>query len=72
MLNIGTNPTVEGKSLSIEVNIFDFDQDIYGQEITVCFLERIRDEKKFGSVEMLKEALKEDAQFSKIFLNKNI
>ena len=60
MLNIGTNPTFEGKKRTIEVNIFDFDADIYGKEITVCFHERIRGEQKFGNFEELKKQLNED------------
>ncbi|HOO98318.1 MAG TPA: bifunctional riboflavin kinase/FAD synthetase [Bacteroidales bacterium] len=55
MLSIGSNPTVntaEGKR-HIEVNIFDFDEDIYGEEIEVLFRYRLRDEIRFGSVEAL-------------------
>lgn len=70
MLNIGRNPTVGGNTQSVEVNIFDFEQDIYNQKITVCFLERIRDEKKFSSIEMLKKALHEDKLFSKRHIEK--
>lgn len=70
MLNIGWNPTVGGNTQSVEVNIFDFEQDIYNQKITVCFLERIRDEKKFSSIEMLKKALHEDKLFSKRHIEK--
>ena len=43
--NVGYNPTVEGKSLSVETNILDFNEDIYGKTIKLEFLERIRDEK---------------------------
>ena len=49
--NIGYNPTVNGDKLSIETNILEFDEDIYGQVIKIEFLERIRDEKKFNSLE---------------------
>lgn len=60
MMNIGFNPTVEGKVLSLEINYFDFDQDLYGQKITVSFMERIRSEEKFQSLEQLKEQLAKD------------
>ena len=43
--NVGYNPTVEGKSLSVETNILDFNEDIYGKTIKLEFLERIRDKK---------------------------
>lgn len=62
MLNIGTRPTFNNNAdnRSIEVNIFDFDGDIYGQEITLGFVAKIRDEKKFSGIEMLVEQLKKD------------
>lgn len=68
MLNIGTNPTVEGQNLSIEVHLFDFDEDLYGQKIRVEFIKRIRDEQKFASVEELKMQLKEDQIFAQKWL----
>lgn len=62
MLSIGWNPTIvnEPPSHSIEVNIFDFDDDIYGKEITVLFVKRIRDEEKFDDINSLKEQLEND------------
>ncbi len=60
MLNIGNNPTVNGKFKTVEVNIFDFDKDIYGDEATIYFLERLRDEVKFNNVEELKKQLAKD------------
>lgn len=57
MMNIGLNPTLNGKIRSLEVNIFDFNQDIYGQEIKVSFIKRIRDEKRFKDIEGLKRQL---------------
>ena len=62
MLNIGTNPTFDGKKRTIEINIFNFDADLYGKEITVFFHERIRGEKKFSGVEELKKQLEADMQ----------
>lgn len=60
MLSIGNNPTVEGKGHSIEVNIFDFNETIYGDMVTVYFIERLRDEQKFNSLDELKEQLAKD------------
>lgn len=70
MLNIGTNPTFENTERTIEVNIFDFDEDIYNENIEVYFYERIRDEKKFNSVSDLKLQLNMDKNEAlKIFIN---
>ena len=61
MLNIGYRPTFEGqKGKTVEVNIFDFQQDIYGQEIEVHFLKRIRDERMFENTDELIQQLKRD------------
>lgn len=60
MMNIGLNPTVEGKHQTIEINYFDFDEDLYNQKITVSVLARIRSEEKFDSVALLKEQLERD------------
>ena len=63
MSNIGYRPTVDhdkDASITIEVNIFDFDRDIYKKEITISFVERIRDEKKFGNIEALIDQLGKD------------
>ncbi len=54
MMNIGQRPTFEeGENIVIEVNIFDFHENIYGKEIKVSLIERVRDEQKFGSMEEL-------------------
>lgn len=53
MMNIGDNPTVADKGYSIEVNIFDFQEDIYGKNLEVFVLSRLRDEKKFDNLEDL-------------------
>lgn len=58
MLNIGLRPTVsKTSSLSIEVNIFDFDREIYGKPIRLFFVERIRGERKFENIDELKKHL---------------
>ena len=60
MLSIGKNPTIEGKGESIEVYFFDFSSDLYGKEIRLYFIDFIRDEVKFPSLEALKAQLKKD------------
>lgn len=60
MLSIGYNPTFEGKEQTIEVNILDFDADIYGNTLTLEFVDYLRDEKKFNSLDDLIEAIKQD------------
>ena len=60
MLNIGTRPTVKGEVKRIEVNIFEFEQDIYGKRVVLELIDRIRDEKKFENVDQLKERLSID------------
>lgn len=69
MMNIGTNPTVAGTHLSIEAHFFDFDTEIYDETVTIEFLERLRDEHKFESIELLKAQLKSDKKNAKQFLN---
>lgn len=61
MCNIGTRPTVGGVSRTIETHILDFDQDIYGLPLRLRFVRRIRDERKFPSLEALREQLALDA-----------
>ncbi len=65
MLSIGYNPTFEGKEQTIEVNILDFDKDIYGSSLTLEFIDFIREEKKFDSVETLIEEIKNDEQVTR-------
>ena len=57
MMNIGQKPTVDGNGISLEVNIFDFNQDIYGKGIEIRFVKRIRDERKFENLLGLKKQL---------------
>jgi riboflavin kinase/FMN adenylyltransferase len=71
MMNIGTNPTVDGKVQSIEVHFFNFNQDIYGKTLEIEILERLRDEQKFDSLDELKNQLSKDLVNSKQFLNKS-
>lgn len=61
MLNIGIKPTIsDTNTRSIEVNIFDFSENIYNKEIEVSFAARIRDEQKFENIEILKQQLAND------------
>ena len=63
MCNIGVRPTVNsGKDLQVETNIFDFDEDIYGLDLKVTFLRRIRPERRFDSLDALKCQLIKDRQ----------
>jgi riboflavin kinase/FMN adenylyltransferase len=62
-MNIGTRPTLATDNhISLEVNIFDFDEDIYNQMIKVEFIKKIRDEQKFNGVDELVEQLKKDRE----------
>lgn len=60
MGNIGVRPTVNNSGLTIEVNIFNFDKEIYGEYITIFFIDRIRDEIKFENLEGLRRQLIKD------------
>ncbi len=68
MLSIGTNPTVDGKNLTVEVYILDFNEEIYGEEISVNFREFLHDEIKFESLDKLIERLDEDKRLTEDFL----
>ncbi len=70
MANIGYNPTVGViHNLSLEVNIFNFDQNIYGESVDVDFIFRVRDECKFESLNHLKEQLEKDKKHIDQFLD---
>lgn len=69
MMNIGVRPTFGEDERTIEVNIFDFEEDIYGETIQVRFVDRIRDERKFGGVEELKAQLRSDKEESLAILS---
>lgn len=61
MANLGYNPTFNIlKNVSLEVNIFDFDQDVYDKYVTVFFIKKIRYEKRFDSVTELIQQLNQD------------
>jgi riboflavin kinase/FMN adenylyltransferase len=60
MMNIGTRPTFDGHRQTLEANVFDFIGDLYGCELTVSFIERLRDERPFQSAEALAEQMRQD------------
>ena len=70
MMSIGTNPTVGGSDLTIETFFFDFEADLYDQHLQIELLTRIRDEKKFNSVDELIAAMQADERFSRDFIQK--
>lgn len=70
MMNIGTNPTVDGTKQSIEVHFFDLDQDLYGRKLKVELIHRLRHEQKFESLESLQSQLKTDKENALLFIGK--
>ena len=69
VINIGTNPTFEQAAvLSFEVHVLDFSEDLYGQRLVVQFTQRLRDERRFASVEELLEAIHEDISVARELL----
>jgi riboflavin kinase / FMN adenylyltransferase len=71
VMSIGSNPTVNNdiSKRSAEVHIIDFDTDIYGEQITVYFKKRLRDEKKFGSIQQLTDQIIKDKEDALNFLS---
>ncbi len=68
VMNIGFNPTFGTERISLEVHILDFDKDLYGQDLRVYFVERLRDEKVFTSVAELVQAIEQDIAVSRRIL----
>ncbi len=68
MCNIGKRPTVQGTTKTIEVHLFDFNEDIYGEPLRLFFVERMRDEQKFDDLEALKKQLMHDEKRSREIL----
>jgi riboflavin kinase/FMN adenylyltransferase len=69
MMNIGIRPTVDGTRRTIEINIFDFDETIYGEKLTIVLRKHLRAEKKFNGLEELKAQLAEDKKNSLAFFS---
>ena len=68
MLSVGTNPTVNGEKLTVEVFILDFNEDLYGKEITVKFRDFLHDEIKFDGLDGLIERLQDDQKRTESFV----
>ena len=71
LTNIGTNPTVNGTKRSIETNFLNLDQDLYEKELSISLLYKIRGEKKFDNVELLKQAMQNDKKEALAFIKSN-
>jgi len=72
MLNIGTRPTVTNSTeRRLEVHLFDFNEDIYGKEVELFLLDRIREEKTFLSIDDLKTQLQKDEVNSRRIIDRN-
>lgn len=74
MLNIGSRPTVNNNAdhRSIEVHLFDFESDIYDEKIELLFYTKLREEQKFGSVDMLREQLARDKEETLNWFSRNL
>lgn len=72
MMNIGNRPTVGGSHQTIEVHFFDFNANLYHQQLTIKLLYFLRDEQKFDSIEHLMLQLKKDEQTARDFITKNL
>ncbi len=70
MMNIGNRPTLNGKDETLEINIFKFNENIYGKRLTIFFLEKIRNEIKFDSIEKLGNQLLKDKDYCEGLINK--
>ena len=71
MMNIGVRPTFDGEGETLEVHLFDFDREIYGMEVQIQFVDRIRDEQSFSGVDELIDQLKKDKVSVQNRLNKS-
>ena len=67
--NMGVRPTIGGSSPVLEIHLFEFDKDIYSERLIVKFIKKIRDEKKFDNLDMLKLQIQEDILIAKKILN---
>ena len=70
VMNIGRRPTVSDKAENrIEIHIFDFNEDLYGQQLEVEVLKKVRDEKKFDSIEQLSQQIEKDTLFARQYFS---
>lgn len=71
--NVGQKPTIEGNNpVGVETHLLDFAGDLYGKTVTVEFLTRVREERKFASIEALREQMQNDIAFGRAYFSKNI
>jgi len=68
MMNIGKRPTFDGDELTMEAHIFSFDNEIYGKDVQVQFVDRLRDERSFTGIDDLKKQLEEDQKAAETIL----
>ncbi len=69
VVNIGVRPTFDGQLRRVEAFIFDFDSDLYGQQLALGFIARIREERRFDSVEELRRQIEADAASARVLLD---
>ena len=70
--NVGVKPTIEGKNpIGVETHLLDFAGDLYGKVVTVEFLTRVREERKFPSIEALKEEMQSNIAYARAWFEKN-
>ncbi|WP_298779467.1 bifunctional riboflavin kinase/FAD synthetase [uncultured Polaribacter sp.] len=72
MMNIGNRPTVNGSHQTIEIHFFDFNQNLYGKNLTIELLLFLRDEQKFETIELLTHQLKKDEETVRNYIKNNI
>lgn len=68
--NVGVRPTVDGSTAILEVHLFDFSAEIYGEHVQVHFLHKIRNEQRFDSLEALKQQITDDCQQARLFFQR--
>jgi riboflavin kinase/FMN adenylyltransferase len=66
--SVGSRPTVGGGKTLLEVYLFDFDSDVYGEYITVSFIERLREERRFADLDALKRQMALDVEAARAAL----
>jgi riboflavin kinase/FMN adenylyltransferase len=70
--NIGTRPTVDGTYCLLEVHLLDFNQEIYGRYVEVEFCEKLHDEVRYPSLEILKENIAKDVETARDYFKKKV
>ncbi|MHC1751612.1 bifunctional riboflavin kinase/FAD synthetase [Humidesulfovibrio sp.] len=69
MANVGVNPTFGDTGLTLEAHILDFDRNIYGRQVSLQFVQRLRSERKFESIEALKARIADDVRLGRVILS---